>query len=278
MTNREYATPFSVLHAASLLSHRGRLRKFKEAIEGVVRPDDYVIDIGTGTGVLAIIAAKAGARVTAIDINKESLVYAQKAAQLNGVQDRIDFVNSHYSVFIPTELADVVICEMLSSLMLIEQQIPASTYAVSRLLKPTGHIIPERVNLFVVPVENETQWIRFNVEDLTFPRVIQTTDRIESRDLANLIELVSFNLTELNPDAFVDRILQFEIVENGTLHGLCGMFDCILNRQITLQMEDGWREVFLPLEESHEVKAGDSIRLHLRFRPGEYDSLLLKIL
>ena len=61
MTDREYATPFTMLHAVMLLGQKTRLAKFSEAIQGVVRKSDYVVDIGTGSGVLAILSAKAGA-------------------------------------------------------------------------------------------------------------------------------------------------------------------------------------------------------------------------
>ena len=153
MTDRKYATPFTMLHAASLLGQRSRLVKFKQAIEKVVEKGDYVVDIGTGSGVLALLAAKAGAgRVTAIDVNPESLRYAKLAAKTNNVEDVIEFVERHFADYTPTEKADVVICEMLSSMMLVEQQIPASYYATQTILKPYGMVLVtggvERVTAF----------------------------------------------------------------------------------------------------------------------------------
>jgi ribosomal protein L11 methylase PrmA len=101
MTRKEYATPFPVLQAASLLSHTSRIRKFHEAIYRVVKSDDYVIDIGTGSGIFAILAAREGAKVTAIDVNQESLAYAREAARLNGVEENIEFVHTHFADFSP---------------------------------------------------------------------------------------------------------------------------------------------------------------------------------
>lgn len=278
MTDKEYATPFPILQAVSLLSHKSRIRKFKQAIERVINPDDYVIDIGTGSGILAILAAQHGAQVTAIDANTESLKYARDAAILNDVADKIEFVNSHFSDFKTKEKADVVICEMLSSVMLIEQQIPASRYALSNLLKPNGKLIPEEVRVFVIPVENEILWNRFNVENLKFPRIPQTADRGQSIDLANLQELEKYDFSAISdqPDR-IDRSVDYEIVQSGTVHGLVGMFEARLCEGITLLMEDGWRELFLPLHESVDVKTGDMVRFRISFRPGEYDSLSLEI-
>ena len=278
MSDREYATPFPILQAVSLLSHKSRIRKFKQAIESMVKPNDYVIDLGTGSGILAIIAARHGARVTAIDANVESLKYARDAATMNGLADKIEFVNSHYSDFKPKEKADVVICEMLSSVMLIEQQIPASQYAVNGLLKPDGKLIPEEVSLFVIPVENEILWNRFNVENFKFPRIPQTADRGQSIDLADIQELERYDFSKsLDQSIQIDKTIEFAIVKDGTIHGLVGMFEAKLSENIMLSMEDGWRELFLPLPESLEVKTGDRVKLRISFSPGEYDSLSIEV-
>jgi predicted RNA methylase len=257
MSEKEYATPFPILQAANLLSHKSRIRKFRQAIERTISPSEYVIDLGTGSGILAIIAARQGARVTAIDANAESLKYARAAAERNGVVENIEFIHTHFSDFKPEEKADVVLCEMLSSVMLIEQQIPASRYAVKHILKPNGKILPQQVNLFVIPVQNEILWNRFNIEDLQFPRIPQTADMKQSIDLADLLELEKFDLTKDSDQPLsIDKHLNFEIVQSGTVHGILGMFESKLLDDITLTMEDGWRELFMPLPESVDVKTG----------------------
>lgn len=54
-----------------------------------------VLDIGTGTGLIAIEAAKKGAKVTAADINPEAIEYAREKARKTGVDGKIDFVKSN---------------------------------------------------------------------------------------------------------------------------------------------------------------------------------------
>ncbi len=278
MSEKEYATPFPILQAASLLSHRTRIQKFRQAITKIVKSDHHVIELGTGSGILAILAARQGARVTAIDANAESLKYARAAAERNGVAKKIEFIHSNFSDFEPEEKADVVLCEMLSSVMLIEQQIPASRYAVKHFLKPNGRIIPQEVKLFVIPVQNEILWNRFNIEDLKFPRIPQTAEREQSIDLADLQELEKIDLTKVSDQPMsIDKHLNFEIVQSGTVHGIIGMFESKLLDDITLTMEDGWRELFMPLPESVDVKAGTKLDVRVSFRPGEYDSLNIEI-
>ena len=277
MSDREYATPFPILQAASLLSHKSRIHKFSQVIERLIQPNDIVFDLGTGSGILAILAAQQGAQVTAIDANIESIKYARQAAKANGVLENIKFIHSHFYDFKPHEKADVILCEMLSSIMLIEQQVPASQYAVNHLLKAEGKIIPQEVKLFVVPVENEILWNRFLVEELTLPRIPQTAEREQSRDLADLLELETIDLTaQSSRPASIDKQLEFEIVQSGTVHGILGMFESKLYEDITLTMEDGWRELFLPFPECINAKVGDRFRIRVTFKPGEYDSLMIE--
>jgi release factor glutamine methyltransferase len=56
--------------------------------------DDRVLDMGTGSGVNAILAASRGATVVAVDINPHALEAARRNAAANGVADRIDIRHS----------------------------------------------------------------------------------------------------------------------------------------------------------------------------------------
>ncbi|MCF2137050.1 MAG: 50S ribosomal protein L11 methyltransferase [Candidatus Thorarchaeota archaeon] len=277
MSSRKYATPFSLLHAVSLLSHRLRLHKFQEAIRQVVTPESYVVDLGTGTGVLAMLAAQAGARrVTAVDINKMSIDYAMHAARRNGLT-QIDFVTAHFSEFIPDEPADVVICEMLSSMMLVEQQVPACRYAAKHILKENGIILPRSARVYIVPVECPSLWSRFEVSGLGFPRVPQTVGRGESRDLADAVLLVTHDFT--NPDApeIVESEISFTTVSDGIAHGLVGLFEADLSESIHLVMEDGWRDLFLPFDPPIPLKTGDKVVVAIRYIPGDVRSLEIRV-
>lgn len=279
MVDKEYATPFSLLHAARLLSHRSRLSKFEEALRRTVREDSYVVDIGSGTGVLALMAAKAGARrVTALEVNIESVEYARRAAEENLLGDIVEFKRVHFADFTPEERADVVICEMLSAIMLIEQQVPASRHAVQQILAPDGVLLPHCVSVYLVPGECDAIQNRFRVGNLQFQALPQTVDSGIVRDLSDLTILTEFDLTRIKDNEHVDAEIEFEILENGVVHGLVGMFEAHLYEEIVLKMDDGWRDLFLPLAEPIEVTKGDILRIGLEYTPGRYDSFSMKCL
>jgi predicted RNA methylase len=243
-----------------------------------VKTGDYVVDIGTGSGVLAIMAAKAGARkVIGVDVNRESIGYARRAAVINNVNDRVDFVTRHFSDFIPDERADLVICEMLSSIMLIEQQVAACNHAVNSVMKAKGSLIPQNATIYLVPVESQMMVDRFLFDDIQFPSVVQTISPESTRDLSDAKVLTEFDFTHPTTVSKIDKVLNFRIVGNGTIHGLVGLFESRLYDEIILTMEDGWKQLFLPLDTCVQVKTGDEFSVRIAYTPGEYNSLVVEV-
>lgn len=65
---------------------------FHQAVRAEVGPSDRVLDMGTGSGVSAILAAKVTSDVVAVDINPKAVECAIANAERNGVTDRIAFL------------------------------------------------------------------------------------------------------------------------------------------------------------------------------------------
>ncbi|MFW9847075.1 MAG: 50S ribosomal protein L11 methyltransferase [Candidatus Thorarchaeota archaeon] len=278
MDEEEYSTPFSLLQAASLLSQRTRLAKFEQALQQVITEDSYVVDLGTGTGILAMLAAKAGAKkVTAVEIDRRSAEYAEQAIRSNGLSDVIEVVRSHYVDFRPARRADIVTCEMLSSVMLIEPQIPACQWAVDEILKEDGILLPQSVTVYVAPVECHHVWKRFVPLGLVFPRVPQTMSKGEYRDLADLkiLHHFAFNRTRRG-EWNVKEDLTFDIISDGTVHGFAGLFEARLTQDIKLTMDDGWRDLLLPLDEPILVSEGNILSASVYYVPAVVDSLRMR--
>jgi predicted RNA methylase len=188
----------------------------------------------------------------------------------------MEFLASHYEEFIPTERADVILCEMLSSMMLVEQQIQASSYAVKHFLKHDGVILPQQVSVYVVPVESPELWNRFEIEGLHFPMLPQTLESNQYKDLADLVRIHVFDLTQENMSQLKESI-SFKVIENGVIHGLVGMFECQLYNDIILKMKDGWKELLIPLENPINVQPGDEVIFNIEYTPGKYDTLQVMV-
>ena len=113
-----------------------RTSDYLAAIAAAVRPGDVVLDIGTGSGVLAVAAARAGAR----------RVYAVEASDIAGVAERVFAANGvrtasrssrgwSREIELP-EPADLLVSEVIGSEPLEEEILETTLDARRRLLKP----------------------------------------------------------------------------------------------------------------------------------------------
>jgi release factor glutamine methyltransferase len=56
-----------------------------------VEENEVVLDVGTGCGILAVLAAKKAKKVVAIDVNPYAIKCAEKNAKMNSVEEKIEF-------------------------------------------------------------------------------------------------------------------------------------------------------------------------------------------
>jgi SAM-dependent methyltransferase len=145
-------------HAAMLDDHV-RTSAFLRALREIVGPEDVVVDIGTGTGILAAGAAQAGARrVYAIEATPIA-EYARDVFAANALDSRVTVVEGWSTRVTLPERADVAIAEILGSEALEERVLPVLLDARRRLLKPGARLIPSVVRIFGVPVSIPDEWI-----------------------------------------------------------------------------------------------------------------------
>ncbi len=158
----------------SMLNDRARTSNYIDGIREVVQSGDIVVDVGTGTGILAIAAAEAGARhVYAIEASGIGKL-AGKIFKANGVANRITLIEGWSTQINLPELADVMISEMIGNEPLAENVLEITTDAIKRLLKPNARLIPRKIKIFGLPVtipQNrtyETDFCRREPPELAF--------------------------------------------------------------------------------------------------------------
>jgi protein arginine N-methyltransferase 1 len=136
-----------------MLNDRARTDAYLHAISEVVQPEDVVVELGTGTGVLAVAAAKAGARhVYAVEAGAIGKT-AEAVFAANGLSDRITLVSGLSTHVTLPERADVLISEIIGNEPLHERVLESTRDAIKRFLKPDARFVPRTLRIYAVPVD-----------------------------------------------------------------------------------------------------------------------------
>lgn len=136
-----------------MLRDRPRNRAYRQAIEALA-PGRVVLDIGTGSGLLAMIAARAGAaHVHACEFEPRLAATAREIIAANGLADRITVHACHSGKLDRVRDlgggADLVVSEILSHDVLGERVLPSLAHARAELAAPGAVFLPERATVRV---------------------------------------------------------------------------------------------------------------------------------
>lgn len=116
-----------------------------------------VMDIGCGTGILSMFAAKAGAkRVFAVECSN-IVDYARKIVEVNKLDHIITIVKGKVEeISLPDNIqsVDIIISEWMGYCLFYESMLDTVLYARDKWLAPGGLLFPDRCSLFVTAIED----------------------------------------------------------------------------------------------------------------------------
>ena len=138
----------------TMICDRVRTEAFQCAVAEVVRPGDVVLDVGAGSGILSLFAARAGAsRVYAVEATTVAAL-AEQLAAANGVSDIVRVIQGDmFDVELP-ERVDVIVSEWLGGFGIDEGMLVPVIAARDRWLKPGGTMIPQSVTAWAALVDD----------------------------------------------------------------------------------------------------------------------------
>jgi protein arginine N-methyltransferase 1 len=269
------------------LSDPHRLAAFERAITATVRSGDVVIDLGAGTGILGLLACRAGAaRVYVID-QGGIIELARELYRANGFADRVVCVKGVSTRVSLPERADVVVADQIGRFGFEAGVWEYFSDARARLLKPGASSIPCAVELWTAPVEAPS--LRKHVDfwreerpagfDVSPARLIAVNTGYPAtlapeQLLGEATKLVTLDLRDAPPGS-VTAETTTTIARAGHLHGLGGWFRAELAPGIFMSNAPGdpariaRRNVFLPLERPVLADPGDLVRVAVRVRPAD---------
>ncbi len=271
-----FSKPFPhLLQHQPLLEDEERVRAFAAAIGTAVRPGDVVLEVGSGTGVLAVLAARAGARrVYAVERTGLAEVAAAVARE-NGVGSKVRAIEGDTLAIRLPERADLLITETIGHLGLEEGLGAIVRDARRRHLQPGARVLPCRLRLLVAPLALPA----FSREVLAPWRRLSGAAGQGAAQACRRIYKIRWHEGDcLAPPAVIWDIdfgagtgppprgaVAFRDLREGLLAGFGASFEAELAPGHLLSSRQGttWRPIFLPLPAAVRVGRATALRLRL---------------
>ena len=176
-----------------MICDRVRTEAFRRAINSLVRPGEIVLDVGAGSGILSVFAARAGAGSVYAVERTSIAALAEQLAAANGVAEIVKVIHGDVIDIELPEQVDVIVSEWLGGFGIDEGMLAPLIAARDRWLKPGGAMIPHSV----------TAW----------------TALVHDRHLAETIDFLRDNPFGLNLENLVEKTVN-EIIYSGTFRHL----------------------------------------------------------
>jgi type I protein arginine methyltransferase len=228
---------YTVADYGAMIVDPVRMDRYIRALEQAVRPDAVVVDIGTGTGVFALLACRFGARrVYAIEPD-DVIQVAREIAGANGCADRIEFIQAVSTKVTLPERADVIISDLTGALPWFMHHVPSIIDARRRLLAPGGVLIPRQDTAWAAIVSVGELYRRWTGPwngvaadlDMAAARriIVNTTTSVHLSDHNLLTEPRRWGATVYASveDANVRERITLTVARSGAGHGFAAGFD-----------------------------------------------------
>ncbi len=263
------------------LSDTERTAALVKAIERAVKTGDIVLDCGTGSAVLALAAARAGAKkVISLEFDPYVAMLAKENVRRNGFENIIEVVltDARAINFPEGTRFDVVIMEMLTTGMVDEYQV----WAMNNLYRnsavdPDTRFIPNRQDTYVA-LSNED----FEIEGFNMRMVRHLWSWLPNKKIAfftkkELLNSISFKREN---DVNFKATLSFPVIKSGVVNSI------YLSSVTTLDEKSELGDtlalnapIAFPLENDIAVKKGDTVKLEISYVFGNgYRNLKVVIL
>lgn len=279
---------------ALMLSDFQRLGAYLAAIRAHHLQGKKVLDVGAGSGILSLLAAKHGLaeHVWAVEAVPGMAKMAKQLVEQNGLQDKVTVLNSRVEdVELPGKV-DVIISEWMGFYLVHESMLESVLKARDRFLQPQGLMLPMSARIWAALVEAEdlrTEIAGYEdflgldlgvvgehqlMQRMAEPQVEEVQPRrllaepILAMDLGDLLQLPVEGTRELQAQ------LCFRAWRRGHAAGVAFWFDVSFGHEVILKTDPGsppthWKQTVVYLGAFPEVEAGDVLEASVTLTQSE---------
>lgn len=282
-------SPMRIEYHRTLIADQVRNAAFRAALAAVIRPGESIVaDIGAGTGLLGLMAARLGAREVILYETAEVAGVAAEILRRNHVRN-CHVMPCHSTETRDPRRVDVVVTETLGNYPLEEDIVETLNDARARFLKPHGTIIPSRLEQYVAPVVTDrihrelSAWDDLgpaldlaldlsSAKTLSFNnvyvRVVAAGDLLDGGASAKVWDALDFtvrNRTSRQGEA------SWQLARPAKIHGFATWWRAELAPGVMLSTAPDaprthWEQLYFPLARPIQVSARETVTIALRSR------------
>lgn len=273
----------------AMLNDIERNEALATAVERQVKPGDHVLDIGAGTGLLAMLAAQAGAAsVVSCEANPLMAEIATQVVASHNLSHIIQVIPRMSSdLVVGRDLerpADVIVSEIVDCGLIGEGILPTMRHAREHLLAPGGLLMPPAARVYGALLQssviaNLNRADRAAGFDIGLINSMSTVGHFPVRlhtwphtTLSETTELVAYDFVDGSLEDGSTKVT-LPVTSDGTAHGIAAWFEMDLGAGVTLRnapdnVSSHWMQAFIPFDEPLEVAEGQALAIELRWQDG----------
>jgi predicted RNA methylase len=222
-----------------------RNNAYEKALKSALQKGGAVLDIGSGSGLLAMMAARHGA--TQITTCEAVPMVAEKAKVIikrNGFADQIKVINKLSTNLVVgvdlEERADILVTEIFDNGLLGEYAFAAIEHARKHLLKPNAQLIPCGARVYAMCIESREIYQDHRVETISNFDLSPFNQfssygysgyhlaKTDYRALTNTATIFDFDFYKIPGNESTP--IEFEITESGTCHAVVYWYELQLDK------------------------------------------------
>merc|ERR1711939_193564 len=279
-----------------MLKDEVRTRSYRDAIyqNKHIFKDKIVLDVGCGTGILSMFAAKAGAKhVIGVDMSsiinkaKEIVERSGLTSKITLLQGKMEEVEMPQHIM-PDGKVDIIISEWMGYFLLYESMLDTVLYARDRYLRKDGKIFPDRATIYMAAIEDgeyKDDKIGFwdNVYGFDYSPMKESAlseplvDTVEMKALVtDPCPVFVIDLNTVTPkDLAFSEGFQLRVQRNDFIHALIAWFDIDFTAcHKPIRFSTGphtkythWKQTVFYLREVLTVEEGETVTGFLSSKP-----------
>jgi len=278
------------MYHVPMLNDAVRNNAFYEALRRVVTPESVVVDLGAGSGLLSLMAARLGAeKVFAVERKGFCDSVTREIVEINKLTDKIElicddakFVSSADLQTVSGKSPTILVSETLDSYLIGEGWLRyLDDWNVRKVLHPDAIVIPHHATLYMHLCQthfllNETKTVsgfNFAPIDRFRPKnevIVGTVRPSTHLNLSMAFPIIDFNFSDRSAGDFFHYLyLEIPIIEDGLLGGAVYSFDLSLDKDEEIKINTfvgsttHWQQLTQIFDWYKPVRRGDTVRLQI---------------